>query len=468
MDSKRNNFTKKILFTLFIGLSVGIATIALREWLTTSGNSSIWETINKLLFVDISVKGNEDTIGLFYIIGQIFLRLLQLVLIPLIFTSIIRAIEKLHDTALLNKLSRKAFSNFAFVLSLALILGTVVGFSAYSLGWFQLSNLSSIEIVESTATHSNPLLIVLNAFNNNIVTVLGNNGNIIAVVVLAIFIGVLLQQLGSQITILRKIVEEVYLLSMKLLDIVIIKFGPLAIFCLLVRTFAAYGIQYLQPALVYMVVTSITLLVMLFLIFPIVVTLKTGLSPIIFIKKVYKTAVFGFSTSSSAATLPLTQETVMNDFGVDESVASFIVPLASTINMTGTAIMQIIACLFIASVAGYSVGLIEMISIVLLTVIGSISTPAAPGAGAILLFTIISGLGFTSPEALAAYSFILAINRPVEMIVTATNVVDDSVSALCIASDLDLIDLKVYNQLSVINNNPAVPTAAAENTSVHQ
>lgn len=436
MENKRNDFTHKILITLGLGVATGIAIIFLREWLVSNEYGGLWKTLDNLLFADISNPSNTQSIGIFYIIGQVFLRLLQMVLVPLIFTSIIRAIKNLADTASLNVLAIKSFKNFAIVLSTALALGTIVGYGVYTLGWFQLSGLDSIEIAQTSANNTNPLMIFVNAFNNNMLGTLVSNANILGVVVLAFILGTLIQLTKGSITVLSTLVDEIYTLSMKLLEIVILKFGPFAIFTLLVRTFATYGINYLQPALVYMIVTSLTLLALLFLIFPLIVSLKTGYSPAEFLRKMYKVAAFGFSTSSSAATLPLTQETVINDLGVDPSVASFVVPLASAINMTGTAIMQIIATLFIASVAGYEVGAVQLVSILLLTIVGSISTPAAPGAGAILLFTILSGMGFTNNEALAAYSFILAINRPVEMLVTAVNVVDDGVSALCIDSEL--------------------------------
>ncbi len=436
MENKRNDFTKKIMVTLGLGLITGVSVIALREWLISSGNAQIWANINSLLFADISNPEHTRSIGIFYIIGQVFLRLLQMVLVPLIFTSIIRAIQNLKDTASLNTLATKAFKNFALILFIALSLATVVGYSAYSMGWFQLSGLDSIEITQGNVNTTNPIMIFVNAFNNNMIGTLSSNSNILGVVVLAFILGTLIQMLGSSIEVIRKLIDEVYALSMKLLDIVILKFGPFAIYTLLVRTFATYGINYLQPALIYMIITSLTLLTLMFGIFPLIVNIKTGYSPTLFIKKMYKVAAFGFSTSSSAATLPLTQETVIKDLDVDPSVASFIVPLASAINMSGTAIMQVIATLFVASVAGYEVGAVQLVSIILLTIVGSISTPAAPGAGAILLYTILSGMGFTNNEALAAYSFILAINRPVEMLVTAVNVVDDGVSALCIDSEL--------------------------------
>lgn len=444
---KKMSFTKKTMIALIAGLLVGVGVILLREQLTASGNENIWQTINNILFADITAEGNNQAIGIFYIIGQLFIRALQLVLIPLIFTSIVKAIQHIHDTSMLNKLAKKTFVNFIILSGLALALGTLVGFTAYQLGIFHFTAPSDLTTVSDATTGGNPLNVILNLIQPNLVATFTNNGSILAVVVLAILIGIGIQTLGDKVSILPKLNNEVHDLSMKFLNFVITKVGPIAIFTLLVRTFASYGIQYLQPAIVYMVLTIAALFVFALIIMPLVLLFIPKLSPIPYLKKIYKVAVFGFSTSSSAATLPLNMETTTNDLGVDESLVSFVTPLATTLNMTGTAIMQVIATFFIASVAGYSVGGIEVAAIIALAFVGSISTPAAPGAGAILLFTIISGLGFTNPAALAAYTFILAINRPVEMLVTAVNVLDDSVSALCIGKSMNMLNEQVYNNM---------------------
>lgn len=433
---QKHTFTKTMMRTLILGLGAGILVIILREQLLKHELGSLWNMINNVFFADITATGNERAIGIFYIIGQIFLRSLQLLLIPLIFTSIIRAIQHIKDTQSLHTLAKKGFKNFSMLLGIALAVGLIFGLTSYHLGLFNLPIVDQIEIVQGTAAAGNPLSLILNAFQNNFVSTLGNNGNILAIVVLAFVFGVILQAFPQETETISRLNEEAYFMTTKCLNFLILKLSPLGIFSLLIRTFAVYGVQYVQPALAYMLITTIALLVTTFVIYPLIVYAKTGMKPADFIKKTYKVFAFGFSTSSSAATLPLAQSTVIEDLGVDPNVASFIVPLASTINMTGTAIMQIIATLFIASVAGYHVGLIEIITIVGLTIIGSISTPAAPGAGAILLFTIISGMGYANPAALAAYSFIIAINRPVEMLVTAVNVIDDTVSALTIDHEL--------------------------------
>ena len=171
------------------------------------------------------------------------------------------------------------------------------------------------------------------------------------------------------------------------------------------------------------------------------------LNPIIFVKKISKVALFGFSTSSSAATLPLNTKTTVEELGVSDEIASFTLPLGMTINMNGTAIMQIIAAIFIASSAGYEVTIGNIIVIGLLALIASVGTPAAPGAGAIILFTVLTGMGYNNDAALLAYSLILAINIPVEMLVTSLNVVGDSATAVFVAKSEGMLDEEKYNAI---------------------
>ena len=172
------------------------------------------------------------------------------------------------------------------------------------------------------------------------------------------------------------------------------------------------------------------------------------MNPVQFAKKIAKVALFGFSTSSSAATLPLNMETTKEELGVSDEIASFVLPLGMTINMDVTALMQVIASIFIAGVAGYSVSFPQIVVIGLLAIIASIGTPAAPGAGAVILFTILSGVGFTNEVALSVYALILAINRPIEMLVTALNVTGDSACACAVAKSENALDEAKFNASS--------------------
>ena len=215
---------------------------------------------------------------------------------------------------------------------------------------------------------------------------------------------------------------------------------------MLTRTFAAYGVNYLKPALAYVVTVIIALLVYLLVAYPLYLLTLARVNPKPFMKKIVKVALFGFSTSSSAATLPLNKDTTVNELGVNETIASFTLPLGMTINMDGTAIMQVIAAIFIAASSGYSVTFSSMAVIAVLALIASIGTPAAPGAGAIILFTILTGMGYTNDAALLAYSLILSINRPIEMLVTSLNVVGDSSTSVIVAKKENMLDEDVYKK----------------------
>ena len=444
METKKPGMSlaKRMAISLVCGLAAGLAFMFLRESLISGGKSEIWTTINELLFQDITAEGAERSFGIFYIIGQLFIKALQLVIIPMVFTSIALAIGSIADTRTMGRISAKTLFWFLLCSFLALLLASSVGYITFSMGLFN----THIEGL-TEATGSNPLNVVLNIIPSNIITAFGSNGAVLSAVFLAVATGLSMNALGeSRTATLRRLLGEVNDVVVVFLNFIVSKFAPFAVFVLLTRTFAIYGINYLKPALVYVVVTVILLLVFLVVAYPLVIALGAKLNPITFIRKIANVAVFGFSTSSSAATLPLNIKVCEEEFGVDESIASFVLPLGMTINMDGTAIMQVIATVFIAGCAGYTVTPGQLVVVALLALLASVGTPAAPGAGAVILFTILSGVGFVNDGALLAYSLILAINRPIEMLVTSLNVVGDAVASICVARSEGLLKEEVYNK----------------------
>ena len=419
METKKKHelsLAKRMAISLVCGLVAGLAFMFLREHLNASGQAQTWTTINNLLFQDITADGAERAFGIFYIIGQLFIKALQLVIIPMVFTSISLAIGSIADT-----------------------------YGTYSMGLFNTHIEGLAEA--SGSTGSNPLNVVLNIIPSNIITAFGSNGAVLSSVFLAVAIGLSMNTLGeSRTATLRRLLGEVNDVVVVFLNFIISNFAPFAVFVLLTRTFAIYGIDYLKPALVYVVVTVVLLLAFLIIAYPLVIALGAKLDPFTFIRKIANVAVFGFSTSSSAATLPLNIKVCEEEFGVDESIASFVLPLGMTINMDGTAIMQVIATVFIAGCAGYTVTPGQLVVVALLALLASVGTPAAPGAGAVILFTILSGMGFVNDGALLAYSLILAINRPIEMLVTSLNVVGDAVASICVAKSEGLLNEETFNK----------------------
>lgn len=429
---------------LLLGCIAGLFFMWLRETLNATGNAALWNTINNILFQDITAEGAANAIGLFYIIGQMFIRALQLVIVPMVFTSIALAIGAISDTRTLGRISFKTLCWFLLCSFFALLLAATVGLLLFKAGLFTTS-IGSMQ-ASTGASGSNPLNVILDIVPSNITTAFSSNTAVLAVVFIAAAVGLCITAVGEDRCLtLTKLFNEVNNLCVVFLNFVVSKVGPLAIFVLLTRTFATYGIDYLRPAAFYMLTTVALLLVYLVFGYALIIRLGAKLDPIPFIKKISKVALFGFSTSSSAAALPLNMETTSQELGVDESVASFVLPLGMTVNMNGTAIMQVVATLFVAGCGGYDVTPLSLLVIMALALIASAGTPAAPGAGAIILFTILSGVGMTNDSALMAYSLILAINRPIEMLCTSLNVVGDSCTCLYVAKSENLLNEEVYN-----------------------
>ena len=442
MKNKSNRLAVKMLIAMVAGIAVGLIFMAIRESLGAA--SAAWTTINNLLFQDITAAGAEKAIGLFYIGGQLFVRSLQLVIVPMVFTSIVLAIGTISDASALGRVSLKTLGWFLCTSVIALVLAGTIGLICYSAGMF---NTVLEGLTASTGSiGSNPLNVILNIIPSNIGAAFHVNTGVLSVIFLAIVAGLGLNKLGKgKDSVVHTFCQEVSDIIVTFLNFVVDKFGPVAVFMLLSRTFATYGINYLRPAMAYVILTVVLLLGYLFIGYPVMLAITTKLNPMIYIKKIFKVIVFGFSTSSSAATLPLNVETNTRELGVDKQIASFVLPLGMTINMDGTAIMQVVATLFLAGVGGYEVGVGSLVLIMILALIASIGTPAAPGAGAVILFTILSGVGFTGEAAMMGYTLILAINRPIEMLVTSLNCVGDSVAAMVVAKSEGKLDESIYN-----------------------
>lgn len=442
--SNGRQLAKKMLIAMICGLACGFGCIMLREHLVSGGQTDLWTKINNLFFQDITQPNATKAVGIFYIVGQLFVNSLQLIIVPMVFVSITLAISTITDTKKLGRISTKTILTFFITTVCALCFAGVIASVVYRLGFFDAVGKAAVTI-QKGSTGANPLNIILNIIPNNLISAFSTNGNVLAIVFVAVAMGLAMNALEDETKTLKKLFEEVSKIITLFLSFVVNKFAPIGIFCLLTRTFAIYGIDSLRPALAYVVTVVIALFVYLFLAYPIYLMTMARVNPKPFMKKMVKVALFGFSTSSSAATLPMNMETAKVELGVSDEIASFVLPLGMTINMDGTALMQVVATIFIAGVAGYSVNFTQIVLIGLLAVIASVGTPAAPGAGAVILFTILSGVGFTNEIALSVYALILAINRPIEMLVTALNVTGDTACAMAVANSEDGLDEKAFN-----------------------
>ena len=182
-------------------------------------------------------------------------------------------------------------------------------------------------------------MILLNAVPSNLIGALSNNGGVLAIVVTAVAVGLCINAMEEKVTVLTRLCQEVSGIITLLLSYIVNHFGPVALFCLITRTCAAYGITHLKPAGAYVGQTVSLLLTMLIFGYTLLVRLGTGLNSMLFVHKIARVVLFGFSTSSSGATLPLDLQTAIEDLGIHEEIASFVLPLGMTITLDGTAIM---------------------------------------------------------------------------------------------------------------------------------
>ena len=444
----KNNSTVlaiRMSISLVLALIIGIAFILIRESLISNDKVEIWNTINSILFHDITTDEGRNSLGLFYILGQLFINCLQLIIIPMVFSSIALAMCHISDTKKLGRISYKTLLSFLTTSAFALATACIFGFIAYKLGFFNVHLSTNGATSVTTATGNNPLLVILNAIPNNVANVMTNNSMVLSIVFLAVVVGLCINTLGEKILVLKNLLIDINNIISVFLCFIITKFSPFAVFVLITRTFAVYGLDRLKPALAYMITVTIASIIFLIIAYPLFVYLLTRLNPITFMKKVAKVALLGFSAAASSAALSLNEKTTVEELGVDKDIASFVLPLGMTINMNGTAIMQVIAAIFIAASSGYTLTIQNIILIAVLALIASIGTPSAPGSSSIILFTVLTGMGFNNEATLIAYSSIIAINRPIDMLITCLNVIGDSATAVVVANSEGCLNKEIYN-----------------------
>ena len=444
----KNNSTAlaiRMSISLVLALIIGITFILIRESLISNDKVEIWNTINSILFQDITTDEGRNSLGLFYILGQLFINCLQLIIIPMVFSSIALAMCHISDTKKLGRISYKTLLSFLTTSTFALATACIFGFIAYKLGFFNVHLSTNGATSVTTATGNNPLLVILNAIPNNVANVMTNNSMVLSIVFLAVVVGLCINTLGEKILVLKNLLIDINNIISVFLGFIITKFSPFAVFVLITRTFAVYGLDRLKPALAYMLTVTIASIVFLIIAYPLLVYLLTRLNPITFMKKVAKVALLGFSAAASSAALSLNEKTTVEELGVDKDIASFVLPLGMTINMNGTAIMQVIAAIFIAASSGYTLTIQNIILIAVLSLIASIGTPSAPGSSSIILFTVLTGMGFNNEATLIAYSLIIAINRPIDMLITCLNVIGDSATAVVVENSEGCLNKEIYN-----------------------
>lgn len=442
---KKMPIMKKIMIAMAGGILVGSLCLWFRETLVANGNEEVWKWINRILFQDISAEKGFYSLGLLYIIQQLFMRGLQLAIVPLVLSSLSLAMCSMADPKRLGKIAGKTILNFVAFYCVGAFLSVCFSFFVKSMGWFNVNLPAASTSGVATIEAYNPLTTIVAAVPSNIVEVLGSNNSIIACVVIAAVLGIAMNALGEKASTMKKLMEDLSSIIQIYMDFLINKISPVAIFCMLARTFAIYGIEYVKPTFTYMVATIIMSLVLVVTIYPIGIFLTTRLNPFKFAKKIFKVGMFAAATQSSAATLPLNTKTCVEELGCSKDISSFVLPTGMTINMNGTTAMHMVSIMFIATAAGITLTPAQMITAAFLSICVAMGTPSIPVAGTTLIFVIMSGLGLTSELCMVGYALILAISYLPGMAVITLNVVGDAATNVIVCYKEHELDLDIYN-----------------------
>ena len=384
----------------------------------------------------------RDTIiieGLLYIVGQGFIRFMQMLVVPLVFCSLICGSMSIGDTKTLGKVGIKTLFFYLFTTAVAII--TAIGI-AYLINPGIGLNMDEVQAAEVTTTATDTSFVdtLLNIIPKNPISSLAN-GDMLPIIVFALFVGIILAKLGSRAQTVANFFLGFNDVMMEMTT-AIMKLAPIGVFCLIARTFANLGFSAFRPMLKYMGSVTIALFIQCFLIYQLLLFAFTRLSPIRFIKKFAPVMGFAFSTATSNATIPMSIETLHERIGVSKQISSFTIPLGATVNMDGTSIMQGVAVVFIAQAYGINLTPADLATVVMTATLASIGTAGVPSVGLVTLSMVLTSVGLP----IEGIALIMGTDRILDMMRTAVNITGDAVCTTIIADQEKVLDRTTFNR----------------------
>ena len=417
MESPKN-LTRNILLGMFLGALVGA-----------------FFFYAPFTFVTTSKVFLEEMV--FNLGSEIFMNLLKMLVVPLVFFSLVSGIASLTSLKSFGSIAGKTVGLYLFTTAIAVSLSLFVG-SIFKPGSNYLNSMT--QNVDQLPQGQSLYETISVIFPANILEAMASN-DMLAIVFFSILFGLALNKTNHLTGNLSASFEKLNTVFLQLV-LMVMTIAPVGVFCLIGKFVITDGFNIFKDVVLYVVLLTGVLLIHAFVTYSLLLKFLAQLNPLWFFNKMKEAAIFAFSTSSSAATIPVTLKTVNQDIGVDKDVASFVVPVGATINMDGTAIMQGMATIFIAQIAGMDLTLIQYVQVVLLAVITSIGTAAVPSAGTITLVIILQQ--FNLP--LEAIGIILAVDRILDMIRTSVNITGDAMVACVVARSENSFNKEVFNK----------------------
>lgn len=405
------SYTTRILLSMFLGIFFG-------------------SLINNL-FLDYSLV--VFSIEIFSALGTIFISSLKLMVVPLVFFSLVTGVAQITDSSKLGSISIKAI--FLYLATTSIAISLALFFSNF----FNIGSGAGLISEAKFVTPTPPSLkeVFVNIFPTNPIAAMAN-GEMLQIIVFSLLVGLGVKSLSSSENLINFFVSGNNLM-LKIVEL-IIWFAPIGIFCLLTDIFSQIGFSIIYDLAGYFFLLIAVLMFHGIFVYSFFLYLFTGLNPIVFYSKLKEVILFAFSTSSSSATMPLTLKTAKDQLGVDQSVASFTIPLGATINMDGTAIMQGVATVFIAQVYGIDLTITDFLMVILTATLASIGTAGVPGVGLIMLAMVLQQVGLP----VEGIALIIGVDRLLDMVRTSVNVCGDSMIACLISSSENNLSQEIF------------------------
>ena len=384
----------------------------------------------------------KDTViveGVLYVVGQGFIRLMQMLVVPLVFCSLICGSMAIGDTKTLGKVGVKTIG--FYLVTTALAVCVALG-SALLINPGRGLDMDAVQKgTVSSATEATSLVdTLLNIIPKNPVQSMAN-GDMLPIIVFALFVGIMLAKLGTRGSVVANFFSQFNDVMMEM-TMAIMKIAPIGVFCLIARTFATVGFSAFAPMLKYMGNVTLALAIQCLIVYQILLFVFTRLNPLKFIKKFLPVMGFAFSTATSNATIPMSIDTLSKKMGVSKQISSFTIPLGATINMDGTSIMQGVAVVFIAQAYGIPLTMGNLATVVVTATLASIGTAGVPSVGLVTLAMVLNSVGLPT-EGIA---LIMGIDRILDMIRTAVNITGDAVCTTIVCHQEGSLNREVFNR----------------------
>lgn len=381
--------------------------------------------------------------------GVIFIKLLKLIAIPLIVASLIKGVSDLKNISKFRNIGLRTIVTYVVTTVIAISIGLILvnllkpgeGIDKATIDTLTATyaNDSGVQSKISEANRqqsSGPLQFIEDMVPDNAIGAMSDNSLMLQVILFTIFLGISMLLVGEQqAKPLKKIFDSLNAVVLKMVDLIMLS-APYAVFALLANVVVSSDNPDLLLALLKYAVVVLIGLVLMVSFYSFVIFVYVKKSPFWFLSGISPAQLLAFSTSSSAATLPVTMERVEEHLGVDKEVSSFVLPVGATINMDGTSLYQAVAAVFISQALGFDLDFADQLTIVVTALLASIGSAAVPGAGMVMLVIVLESIGFPADKLAIGLALIFAVDRPLDMCRTVVNVTGDAAVSLFVAKSV--------------------------------